>query len=94
MKSVILAAALVSTLMSGVALAEEDRSCTDVAKDKWMTEDAVKAKAKEAGMEIRRLKVEGSCYEVYAIDAKGNKVEALFNPATGEQVGNENGEAD
>lgn len=89
MKKIIISTVILSGLLAGVARAEEDRSCTDVAKDKWMTQDAVKEKAKAAGLDIRRVKVEGSCYEVYAIDAKGNKIEALFNPATGEQVGTE-----
>ncbi|MEY9381148.1 hypothetical protein ABIA10_007081 [Rhizobium leguminosarum] len=38
---------------------------------------------------MRRVKMEGSCYEVYAVDAKGKKVETLFNPETGAAVGNE-----
>lgn len=93
MKKLLIAAAILSTLAAGAAQAEENRSCTDAAKDKWMTQDAVKAKAKSMGMDIRRIKLEGSCFEVYAIDSKGAKIEGLFNPATGEMVGNENGES-
>ena len=57
-----------------------------------MTEDAMKEKAKAMGLDVRQVKVENGCYEVYAIDAKGNKVEQIFNPATGEQVGSEGAE--
>lgn len=89
MKKIIISTVILSSLLAGVARAEENRSCTDVAKDKWMTEDAVKEKAKAAGLDVRSIKVEGSCYEVKAIDAKGKKIEALFNPANGEQVGAE-----
>ena len=94
MKIAICAAAIASTLVAGSVMAEENSSCTNVSQDKWMTEDAVKAKAKEAGLDVRKLKLEGTCYEVYGIDAKGNKVEALFDPATGMQVGNEGEGAD
>ena len=87
MKTILATTLLATALMSGIAHAEDDRSCTTAAKDKWMTEDAVKAKAKEAGLDVRRVKVEGSCYEVYAIDAKGAKIEAYYNPETGAQVG-------
>ena len=40
------------------------------------------------GFEVRQVKVEDGCYEVYGIK-DGKKVEAIFNPATGEQVGAE-----
>jgi len=90
MKKIILATLLITAASAGLARAEEGQSCTNAAKDKWMSEDGIKAKAKAAGLDIRRIKLEGSCYEVYAIDAKGNKVEALFSPETGEAVGNEN----
>ena len=90
MKITFLATVIATTMVAGTVMAEENRSCTTVSNDKWLTEDAVRAKAAEAGYDVRKLKVEGSCYEVYAIDAKGNKVEALFDPATGLQVGNEN----
>ncbi|KQW29135.1 hypothetical protein ASE36_11755 [Rhizobium sp. Root274] len=71
---------------AGLAHAE-DTKC-DAPKDKWMTEDAMKAKATEMGYDVRQVKVEDGCYEVYGIK-DGKKVEAIFNPATGEQVGAE-----
>ena len=53
-----------------------------------MTKDALKAKATELGYDVRQVKVEKGCYEVYGIK-DGKKVEALFNPETGVQVGSE-----
>ena len=52
----------------------------------------MKDKAKAMGLDVRRVKVENGCYEVYAIDAKGAKVETIFNPQTGEPVGSEGAE--
>ncbi len=89
MKKLILAATLFSALASGIAQAEDESTKCDVPKDKWMSEDAMKAKAKELGLDVRKIKVENGCYEVYAIDAKGKKVEQVFNPETGIQVGAE-----
>ncbi len=88
MKKLILAATLLSAL-AGVAHAESENTKCDVPKDKWMSEDAMKAKAKELGLDVRKIKVENGCYEIYAIDAKGKKVEQIFNPETGAQVGAE-----
>ena len=92
MKTIILAAAVLTTAFAGIARAEDSHDCGNVPQAKWMTKDALKAKALTMGYEVRKIKVEGSCYEVYAIDAKGNKVESLFNPATGEMLGNEGAE--
>lgn len=92
MKTLILAAALLSTLALSAARAEDEGTTCNVPKDKWMSEDAMKEKAKGLGLDVRQVKVENGCYEVYAIDAKGEKVEQIFNPQTGERVGAEGAE--
>ena len=92
MKKTIFAAAVLVALSTGIARAEDSHSCGNIAQDKWMSKDALKAKATAMGYDVRKIKVEGGCYEVYAIDAKGNKVESLFNPETGEMLGNEGAE--
>lgn len=92
MKKLVLAAALLSAFAASAARAEDEGKSCDVPKDKWMTEDAMKEKAKSLGLDVRQIKVENGCYEVYAIDAKGNKVEQIFNPETGVQVGAEGAE--
>jgi hypothetical protein len=76
------------TVASFAGLAHAEGTKCDAPKDKWMTEDAMKAKATEMGFDVRQVKVEDGCYEVYGIKG-GKKVEAIFNPATGEQVGAE-----
>lgn len=86
MKKIILASLLATAAAAGVAHAENEMSCGNVPKDKWMTQEQMKAKAQEQGFEVRQVKAEGDCYEVYGI-RNGAKIEALFNPQTGEQVG-------
>ena len=85
MKS-IAATLLTLTALTGVAHADDDAKCGNAPQDQWMTEAAMKTKATELGFDVRQIKVEDGCYEVYGIK-DGNKVEALFNPQTGVQVG-------
>lgn len=89
MKKLVLAAALLSAFAVTAARAEDEGASCDAPKDQWKTEDAMKEKAKSLGLDVRQVKVENGCYEVYAIDAKGNKVQQIYNPATLEQVGAE-----
>lgn len=86
MKNILIAALFAASFLGGVAHAEDARKCGAAAQDKWMTEDALKAKATEMGFDVRQIKIEDGCYEVYGIK-DGQKVEALFNPETGAQVG-------
>ncbi len=86
MKNILIASLFAASVLAGVAHAEDAGKCGTAPQDKWMTEDALKAKATEMGFDVRQIKVEDGCYEVYGIK-NGQKVEALFNPETGVQVG-------
>lgn len=65
------------------ALASDIPACGEAPRDQWMSEEAIKTKASELGYQVRKVKVEDNCYEVYGIDQKGAKVEIYFNPVTG-----------
>lgn len=86
MKKLLAIALLTVAAVGGVAHAEDDAKCGNVPMEKWMGQDAIKAKAVELGFDVRQIKIEDGCYEVYGIK-DGNKVEVLFNPETGAQVG-------
>lgn len=88
MKKTLVAALFAAAVFGGIAHAEEGGKCGSIPQDKWMTKDALKAKATELGFDVRQIKVEDGCYEVYGIKG-GKKVEAIFNPETGAQVGDE-----
>jgi hypothetical protein len=77
--------------VAGPALAETE-SCGDAPKSQWLTEQAIKDKALAQGLDVRQVKVEGSCYEIKAIDKNGARVEQVVNPVTGEFVAKEDGE--
>ncbi|MDX2308957.1 MAG: PepSY domain-containing protein [Hyphomicrobium sp.] len=60
--------------------------CTTEPKDKWLAEDAMKAKVAELGYTFSVFKVEGNCYEIYGKNKEGKEVEVYFNPVTAEVV--------
>ena len=92
MKTVLFAsAALLAATAAMPAFASDDdmdntASCREVAKADWMSQDAARAKATEMGLTVKKLKVEDGCYELYAIDKDGKRIEAYMHPGTGKIV--------
>ena len=66
------------------ALAGPD--CTKEPQDKWLTEEAMKAKITEMGYTFDVFKIEDTCYEIYGKNKDGKQVEVYFNPVTAEIV--------
>ena len=81
-------------LIAGVTMAsaEDQHACGNTAQSQWMSKDAIKAKFAVDGTEVRQVKVEGGCYEIYAVKKDGTKVEQVINPVTGEVVSREDDE--
>lgn len=77
------AAFALAALSAGSALAAE--KC-DVPVADWQPREALEAKLKSDGWKIQSIRSEEGCYEAYAIDAKGERVDAYFNPKTFERV--------
>lgn len=67
------------------AFADEEK-CPDRAASEWMSQEAITAKAKELGYDVRKVKKEDGCWEVKGYDKNGKRIEAYFDPATGEVV--------
>ena len=61
-------------------------TCDSGPPEKWQSQETLSAALKEKGWQIRNIKVDGGCYEVYAIDDKGESIEAYFHPVTLERV--------
>ena len=76
----ILAAGLV--LGSGAAHATGLATCDSGPKQGWQPQAKLEEALKSQGWTVRKVKVDGGCYEVYALDDKGQKVEAYFHPVT------------
>lgn len=86
----ILIAALCTVLsIGGTAFAADKCS---VPMSDWQPREALKTKLEREGWKVRSVKTEDGCYEAYAFDAKGKKVEAYFNPKTFERVDAKSGD--
>ena len=72
------AALLASTSLQATGLA----TCDSGPKDKWQPQEKLEKMLSEKGWKIRRIKEDGGCYEVYALNDKGERVEAYFHPLT------------
>ncbi len=57
-------------------------TCDSGKPDTWQSQEKLEAMLKERGWQIRRIKIDGGCYEVYALNEKGERVEAYFHPLT------------
>ena len=75
-----LLAGAVASLSSTAAFADEDYC--NVPKSEWKTTDELKAKLTGEGWDVRKIKEDEGCFEVYAIDSDGKKIEAYFDPAS------------
>lgn len=82
LKAALIAALVV--LSPTAALASPN--CTAEPQDKWMTEDAMKAKVAELGYTIKTFQVSGNCYEIYGFTQDNKRAEVYFNPVTGDVV--------
>jgi hypothetical protein len=77
----------VVTLISGLAIAGSSfatglATCDSGPKASWQPQEKLEKMLVEKGWRINRVKEDGGCYEVYAIDEKGQRVEAYFHPTT------------
>jgi hypothetical protein len=83
MKALIRAAIVVGVSLGvfgvGPSLADGFTNCTKAAKASWKPASEAEAKAKAAGYEVRKSKIEGSCYEVYGVK-DGKLFELFYSP--------------
>ena len=81
-----LAAALGAFALAAPAGATGLATCKSGDQKTWKSMDDLKGQLTSKGWNIRRIKVDGGCYEVYAVNDKGQRVESYFHPVTFEHV--------
>ncbi len=87
MRVELVVAALVAGLfISSQAPATGQVTCDSGPEEGWQPREVLQAKLEQMGWEVRRIKVDGGCYEAYAMNAEGERVEAYFDPVTLEPV--------
>lgn len=57
-------------------------TCDSGPEEGWQAQEVLQERLESEGWTVRRIKVDGGCYEVYALDAEGERVEAYFHPVT------------
>jgi len=79
MKPTAAAILFASSLVASTAQAGVD--CA-VPMTPWQPRDAVMALAANNNWQVRRIKIDDGCYEIYGIDADGRQFEVKVNPGT------------
>lgn len=80
---------VVCTLMllsASQAFAHGNVRCTEHPKAEWQAPDQLRQKLQSEGWQVRKVETSKNCFEVYAKDNQGKKVEAFFDPKTLERV--------
>ena len=87
MKKMVMTAMLLTALAAGGnSHATGLATCDSGPKEGWQPQDKLEKMLVAKGWRVNRVKEDGGCYEVYAIDDKGQRVEAYFHPKTLEPV--------
>ena len=53
-------------------------TCDSGPQSGWKPQEVLQQQLTQRGWQIRRIKIDGGCYEVYALDEQGKRVEAYF----------------
>lgn len=72
-------------LVSSQTAASGYENCSKAPKEQWKPMAEAEAAAKAAGYEVRRSKIDGTCYEVYGVK-DGSLFELFYDPATMKHV--------
>ena len=84
--TLMMASLIAGLLATGSSLATGLATCDSGPKESWQPQEKLEKLLVEKGWRINRVKEDGGCYEVYAINDKGQRVEAYFHPKTLESV--------
>ena len=78
-KSMLLAASALLAL-TAAASATGRYTCESVPKSEWLSQAALTRLLTDQGWNVRFMKEDGGCWEVYGTTPEGRRVEAYFHP--------------
>ncbi len=81
-------AAVTAAGLAGVSPAFASGSCSTAPQSQWQPQSALETQLKADGYDIRQIKVENGCYEVYATDSNGNRMNLAYNAETLQKLDN------
>ncbi|HEX2828511.1 MAG TPA: PepSY domain-containing protein [Burkholderiales bacterium] len=82
MKNTINALVSAFAFVSVPAFATGLATCDSGPREGWQPQGKLEKQLVAQKWQVRRIKVDGGCYEVYGINDKGERVEAYFHPVT------------
>lgn len=82
MKLSLFSTALIGSLLSAQVLATGLATCDSGPQETWKPQAELEKQLTDKGWQVKRIKIDGGCYEVYALNEKGERVEAYFHPKT------------
>jgi hypothetical protein len=74
-------------LIAGPSLAASG-GCSMAPSSQFKPKATLEAQLTSEGLKVRQIKVENGCYEVYAVDKSGKKVNLAYNAETLEKLDN------
>jgi hypothetical protein len=81
-----LGALLLVLATSSAVWADGNVQCPKHPKEEWRNHNELHQKLQSEGWQVRRMEKTPTCYEVYAKDPQGKRIEAFFDPKTFERV--------
>ncbi len=63
-------------------------TCSTAPQSSWQPQSTLETKLKSEGLTVRQIKVENGCYEVYATDGSGNRMNLAYNAETLQKLDN------
>jgi hypothetical protein len=76
-----------AAMIAGPALAAGG-SCSTAPKSQFKPKATLETQLTSEGLTVRQIKVENGCYEVYAVDKAGKKVNLAYNAETLQKLDN------
>lgn len=83
----LIALSALALLATGPAFAA-GATCSTSPATKFQPQATLESQLKTQGLTVRQIKTEKGCYEVYAVDAAGKKVNVAYNAETLEKLDN------
>lgn len=80
------AGAAALTLIAVNAQATGMMSCDSGPRESWRPMEELRTTLNDAGWEVRKIKIDEGCYEVYGVTPEGQRVEAYFDPVAFEKL--------
>ena len=85
-KHCLLFAGLVLSAMGGLSAHATGLMSCDNDESQRQSMEALEKKITADGWQVRKVKVDEGCYEVYGTNPEGDRVEAYFDPVTFEKL--------